>query len=562
MDLSQVPTEHLIAFKQGDLSSIPTETLIAMKGLKNPPASPVSQQEAPQSLKQTVFDQSMQGATFGFADEGSDPLGAVIATARLEPMALLTGEATNPALVEVLAGARQGTQNRLTQQMQQRPVASITSQIAGSLLTGAAGATTKTGAALGNLVRSGNAGARIAKGAATGAVLSGLYGAGSAEEGNRAQGASEAAIYGGLVGGAIPATGAALKAGKAAITPAIDDGLRDVAKLARQYNIPISFDQVSSSRALKNAQKVSQELPFSGQEKFREGQLKAWNKAIFKTVGLDADKFTKINMDKAFTQVGHEFDSLAKGKTFQFDDAFARRLDDIRQEAASTANRDAIGNFEDAVTKALKEAGPMGEITGEKLGKLRSTINRMARKASNIDTQSLLHDLENAIIDVMTEGDDVAKGSLSAAKQKYKNLIVIEPLAAKAKGGNISPSLLNNRVSQIYGRSHTRGQAGEIGDLAQVGFELLPELGGSDTVQKGLYAMGGLGATGGIIANPVVGVPTALTAAAGLAVNRVAQSGLNRNQKMIDKALSLSDVLRLPPGEAQKILTRDIAKTK
>lgn len=407
-----------------------------------------------------------------------------------------------------------------------------------------------------------NAVVRGAKGAAVAAPAAFAYGAGDADPGRRIEAGSEAArtaayIGGGLAAG-LPIAGAAI----GAAAPKIDNGLHDVAKLARKYEIPLSFDQVSSSRALKNMQKVSQELPFSGQEKFRDSQLKAWNKALFKTVGLDADKFTKINMDKAFTQVGHEFDTLAKGKTFQFDDAFARRLDDIRQEAASTANRDAIGNFEDAVAKALKEAGPMGEITGEKLGKLRATTNRMARKASNIDTQNLLHDLENAIIDVMTEGDDLAKGAFSATKQKYKNLIVLEPLASKAKGGNISPSQLNNRVSQVYGRAHTRGKAGEIGDLAQIGFEILPELGGSDTVQKGLYAMGGLGAAGGVIANPVVGVPAALTAAAGLGINRAAQSGLNRNQKMIDKALSLSDILRLPPSQAKNIRVKDIVKTK
>jgi hypothetical protein len=402
----------------------------------------------------------------------------------------------------------------------------------------------------GILAKSGNLALQSLKGAAVAAPSAGIYAAGEADAGQRGEAFKSGAGLGAAIGGALPVAGAALGAGAAAAIPKVDEGLRDVAALARKYNIPLSFDQISGSRALKNMQKVSQELPFSGQENFRDAQLRAWNKEVLKRVGLDADKFTKINMDKAFVQVGHEFDSLAKGKTFQFDDAFSRSLDDIRQQAASTANRDAIANFEDAVAKALKEADPMGSISGEKLGKLRSQINQMARKASNIDTQSLLHDLENAVIDVMTEGDDLAKGALSAAKQKYKNLIVLEPLAAKAKAGNISPSQLNNRVSQVYGRAHTRGQAGEIGELAQIGYELLPELGGSDTTQKLLYA---IGAGGGALANAPV-------TAAGLAANRAIQSGLNRNQTLIDKALTLDDVLRLRPAEAKKLLSGNIAK--
>jgi len=408
-----------------------------------------------------------------------------------------------------------------------------------------------------------NAAVRGVKGAAVAAPTAFAYGAGDAEPGRRFEAGSDSARIAAYTSGGIalglPVAGAAL----GLVAPKIDEGLKDVAILAKKYGIPLSFDQISSSRALKNAQKVSQELPFSGQEKFRDSQLRAWNKGILKTVGLDADKFTKINMDKAFTQVGHEFDTLAKGKTFQFDDAFSRRLDDIRQEAMSTSNRDAIANFEDAVSKALKEAGPLGEISGEKLGKLRSSINRLARKASNIDTQSLLHDLENAVIDVMTEGDDLAKSAFSLTKQKYKNLLAIEPLASKAKAGNISPSQLNNRVSQIYGRAHTRGKAGEIGDLAQIGFELLPELGGSDTTQKALYTAGVVAALGGGgIANPAVGLPAIALSSAGMAANRGVQAGLNRNQKLIDRALSLDDVLKLAPNEAKKLSARNIAKTK
>lgn len=499
--------------------------------------STTTEQAQKPSLARTILDQGLQGATFGFADEVTDRMGAGIAT--------LAGAGDYDSL---LNEARSSTKEQLAQQAEQRPVASFLANVGGGILTGGAGASTKAGTSVLNSIRSGNVAARVAKGAAAGAASGGLYGAGTGDEGSRLDSAKRGAVVGAVVGGAIPAAGAALGSVSSKAVPRIDEGLRDVGLLAQKYKIPVSFDQLSSSNAVKNVQKVSQELPFSGQDSFRDKQLSAFNRALLNTVGVDADKVTKSTMDKAFLNVGKEFDDLGKGKTFQLDDAFSRRLDDIRQEAQSISTRDAVANFENEAAKLLSEADPTGAISGEKLGMLRSRINRLARKSNNPDTQDLLHDLENVIIDTMTAGDDAVSGAFSRTKQKYKNLLVIEPLAAKGKGGNISPALLNNRVSKIYGRAHTTGNAGEIGDLAQIGHELLPELGGSDTTQKMITAAGMKAmATGAAIKSlPIT--------AAGLAVNRAAQSGLNRNQKLISKALSPKEFKNLSKAEQKKLL--------
>lgn len=320
------------------------------------------------------------------------------------------------------------------------------------------------------------------------------------------------------------------------ILPKVNEGLVDVADMAKKYKIPLSLDQISDSRALKNVQKVSQELPFSGQSAFRDMQMLSFNRALLKTIGQDGTRFTPQVIDKAFNEVGKEFDNLGAGKTFKLDDNFARSLDAIRQDAKSTVNQDAIHNFENEAANVLKAAGPLGEISGEKLGQLRARVNSLARKTNNFDTKGLLHDLENSIVDQMTAGDNVAKGEFSATKQKYKNLIALEPLTTKAKGGNISPSLLNNRISKVYGRSYARGNAGDIGDLARIGYEILPELGGSDTLQKGAY----LATAAGGLANPASIAPITV----GLAANRAFQSGINRNPTIINQALKRAKTKR------------------
>lgn len=159
--------------------------------------APDAHAEPRESLGMTLFEQGMQGATFGFADEISDRLGAAGA-------ALLTGESYG----DMLKQAREMTSERQARQWRQNPKTAIAGNIVGGLLTGGAGATTKAGAALGNIVRSGNTTARIAKGAAYGAASGGLYGYGSGDDGERADSALRGAVLGAAGGGAVPAISA------------------------------------------------------------------------------------------------------------------------------------------------------------------------------------------------------------------------------------------------------------------------------------------------------------------------------------------------------------------
>lgn len=311
------------------------------------------------------------------------------------------------------------------------------------------------------------------------------------------------------------------------VMPTASDGIADTAALARKYDIPLSFDQISDSRAVKAAQKISQDLPLSGQAAFRDAQMKAFNQNILKTVGETGDRITPEVMDRAFKRVGGEFDSIGKGKTFAIN-TLDSDINNIRSVAETTATKDALSNFDSMVKEIRSDAGLGKQISGEKLNNWRVRVNERARKANNADTQELFHDLENAIVDTMTTNDPALKAQLATAKQQYKNLLAIEPLAQKAKGGNISPTELQGRVSKIYGRQYTRGKAGEIGDLARIGKELLSQLGGSDTQAK--LAHIGLGAG---IANPATALPTI----AGLAANRGAQALLNRNQFIVDSAI-------------------------
>ena len=165
--------------------------------------SPSVEKPAEPSRGRTLLEQGLQGATFNLADEAYNRLGAAGAS-------LVTGEKYGDLLNE----AQTTTQQRLAKQLEDRPALSIGANIGGALLTGGASATTKSGTALANSLRSGNLAGRAIKagalGAATGSAAG--FGAGSGFE-NRLDSAGNSALAGGLVGGAIPIVGSV--AGKA-----------------------------------------------------------------------------------------------------------------------------------------------------------------------------------------------------------------------------------------------------------------------------------------------------------------------------------------------------------
>jgi hypothetical protein len=311
---------------------------------------------------------------------------------------------------------------------------------------------------------------------------------------------------------------------RSALTPTIPEGSLDISTLARKYDIPLSLPQVSDSRALGNVQKLSQEMPFSGAEKFKDLQRDAWQKEIFKTIGVKANKFNPVTMDFAFKKVGKEFDDLTKGKNFVVNNEALESLSNIEEAVRDGVYGAEAGKLLQRHTNELFSRVKGDSLSGENLVSLRNKLSKTARTGTNVDAQQLAKDFESVLVDMI--GRD-APQALQQAKSRYKNLIVLEPLAQKAKGGYINPTQLNTRAARIYGRQHTIGKSGEIGDLARIGSELLGELGGSDTVQKGLYAGAALG--GGYV--------EPLTTGAVLSGNRAMQSGLLRNQNVIDAAI-------------------------
>lgn len=309
--------------------------------------------------------------------------------------------------------------------------------------------------------------------------------------------------------------------------PNVMDEGRRVVDLAKQYDIPIGLDDVSDSPFYNTLISEGRTIPFSGAAKQSENQLKKFTQAVSKSVGLDTDKLTVESINDAFTNVGKEFDNLTKGKTFTMNDDVAQGLNDILTVAESGGyGADGVKLYSQYVKDLGAVVGQDGVVDGNTLAKLRAKLNAVGRKASDQNAKALANELESTISDFITDGSPEA---LRQAKYRYKNLLAIEPLASKDQlGGQISPSQLLGRVRSVYKRQFSRGQAGELGDLANIGQYIKETIPNSGTAQRtGARALltGNLGVAPFVgMANPVAGALQAGTSLAGIAGNRALQS--------------------------------------
>lgn len=437
----------------------------------------------------TALDQLMQGATFGFSDEIQDRIGAGIAS-------LATGEKYD----DVLKDARATSSKRLKSEAESLPEVAIPAQILGGLLTGGAGASTKAGTTLGNSLRAGGAGARIAKGAVAGAASGALYGAGSADEGNRLENAGQGALLGGIAGGAIPAAGAALGAAKNAILPSASGEIADIADMAMsKYGIPLRRSEIGDSRAAKTLASVTKDVPLSGATDFLKKQGKAFNKALAKTFGEDVERITPNVIDAAYKRIGGDFDKVLAGKTIKITDEIIDGLAAIDDEAFNSITDDTYRIVKNQTNKFLKDIGQDGTISGEKINSLRSNIGKILRRTNN-DASPFLHDLQELVIDASVGGlpkaeSEAARATLNRARLQYKNLKTVEPLAAKANRGYVNPALLQGEVMRKF-KDYAQGGGGDLGELARIGQTLLKDtVPNSGTMQRGA-TLGALGVGG------------------------------------------------------------------
>lgn len=492
-----------------------------------------------------VGSAALQGATFGFGDEALAGLSAL-------PRAAIEGKGIGQAYDDTLQGVR----NFDKESEKLSPTAYALGNIAGGLAVPGlgAGGTAAKGAEAAATASKGLFGALKAglKGAAVAAPMGAAAGFGTGEGGleNRLAAAEEGGKWGALLGGGIPVVGKAVKGLAGALMPEVDEGVRAAAQLAQDYNIPLGVDQITNSKARQFLSSATGRVPFSGGGKLAEAQQKAFNREVLKTIGVEgADRVSDDVVDSAIKNIGQKFDDVLAGKTVTVQPEQLQKFQSIADDASLALSGDKQKAVQKAIEKVTSNIDTNGQITGEKINDVRSSLSKIA-KSADPGIKQYLDDIIDHVVDISTDGDPAAKNLLNEARYQWKNLRTIEPLLAKATDGDISPANLRNRVtSKFGGLEFARGGAGQLGDLSRVGDLIKPKVGDTGTAERAIGYGALLGGPGMFMSGPV----GALASVAGGIGASKAYQAYNRSQKLVNAILNRGGSKQITGSNAKQL---------
>lgn len=322
-----------------------------------------------------------------------------------------------------------------------------------------------------------------------------------------------------LVGGLTGAVGVNAAMRARTPFPNLDPEYARLVNVLDQEGVRLTAGERTGSKAVRWAESVANDTPFSGQrigaEKAAQGE--DFTRAVLRRAGEDADRVTGPVVDRAFTRIGAEFDRLAANNTLRGDRAMAQEVLDTFQQYSElvpqAARAPAVENMVRDIANTLQANG--GAIPGPTYQAFRSRLDKMARSArQDPQLSDAFFGLRNALDDAMERSIPQAdQGAWREVRNQYRNMLVIEKLAtganAEAAQGIIKPQALLSAVAQQNRRDLARGR-GDFADLAKAGHGVLKELPNSGTPAR-LAAMQLLNIFGGTMA----GVPGAIASAGG-----------------------------------------------
>lgn len=352
------------------------------------------------------------------------------------------------------------------------------------------------------------------------------------------------------------ATGGVLEGGAYALSSDVADAVKPLAKRAREFGINLRLDQVDPSRVKKTAQKISQNVPFSGVDAQETLQRTQWNKAVAGTLGKGIEDLTPQSIQKFTNQNSAKYDRVLKNTKINIfpDDAeiLQEQLFHIKENVSPIQYQKIENIFKKIIDDFQKgtQSVDFKMVSASKINGLKSNLMRLALGAKG-DAKNVINETTDFVHDILMKSLPANKQKLLAqANREYRNYKTLQPLLEKSPSGEINPTMLLNRVGS---NKYINASSSEVGkddlvDLARIGKTFLPKAGGSDTFEKS--------ATAGITVAGAFEPTVALGAGATIAGNRALQA-VNQSQKLVDKAIQGTNV-NVPDGITEGI-TRAIS---
>lgn len=322
-------------------------------------------------------------------------------------------------------------------------------------------------------------------------------------------GSPQAGEVAGMAAGALagPQVGRVVSALRSGIGDAtigtLDPETARLAQVARdQFNIPVNAGQMSPSPGIRVASSALNRLPMSGAENDAAVQQGAFNRAVANTVGENADKLSPAVMNSARKRIGSYYDQVASSTNLNVDPQFIQDIHTTLNDAAQVLPADQVTPLvrqaQAIVSKIDSNTKTISGDTYQALTNQGAPLDRLI-DASDPTVGYYANNLKKALDGALQRSATPENQALlKTADRQWWALKTIQPLAAKAPTGDISPALLAGRVNANTGNAMAFGGGGDLGTLARIGQRFLKEPGSSNTAERAstigtMYRAGQLG---------------------------------------------------------------------
>lgn len=272
-----------------------------------------------------------------------------------------------------------------------------------------------------------------------------------------------------------------------------------------------------------------------------ERQAEQFTQAALRRAGINANRATPEVLNRAYLQMGVEFDRLAAQNTVLLDNQFVSDISSAAGDYASvvpdTLRSPIVSNLLTEFQTALQNSVGRVWLGGEGYQSLRSRLETLARNTkNNVELAQFFREFRESLDDAaersIAQNNPADVGAWRQVRNDYRNFLAIERAATgggeSSALGLISPAQLRMAAVQQSRRNYALGRD-DLGDLARAGVATMTPLPQSGTAPRqaaqrllmGLPTAGAGGTAGLILGGPV-------GAAAGAALGLAAPSVVRR----------------------------------
>lgn len=271
-------------------------------------------------------------------------------------------------------------------------------------------------------------------------------------------------------------------------TPAPSRAATEPARVLEDAGIPLDQAQRSGGRFMQMLRSAVSNHPFTADRAadFAGTQQKAFNRAVLRSIGENADEATQGVMASAYKRIGSVFNGIGK-QGAAFDDTLQAEIASIVDDASRTIPDSAMGPVTRNVDDLLNSVDEAGKISGEQFVKIRSHLSELS---DNADVGRIADRLENAMLGALERTHPGQKQVLQDAIDQWRTMRIVQTAIGKGAERDISPLRLANAIAtrqnqamSVYGMGGNQ----DLVRLAQAGKSVLPQaLPDSGTIPRGL----------------------------------------------------------------------------